>query len=111
METEFNLTGSIIRLIHIVLIMFILLGIFFEKKELVRIHAAILLSIMVHWILNNNSCFLTVLEKKIYGIENNEETFIYQIVSPIYTVNDDEISKLVYLFTFFIYSYSVYKLN
>ena len=71
---------------------------------------------MLHWLCNNNACFLTLMEKKIrrviYGKLNEGECITCKIFEPIYDFNkkNKKYSKLLYLITTFLVSLSIYKI-
>jgi len=73
---------------------------------------------MLHWILNDNTCVLTLIEKKIRthingGIQVNDmECFTCQLINPIYDFrsNYDDYSTLIYLLTILLWLISISKL-
>lgn len=71
---------------------------------------------MVHWILNNNTCFLTLLEKFIRnknGISiNNEDCFTCRLIEPVYDFkkNYNKLSNIIYLGTTSLWILSFFKL-
>jgi len=101
----------IIKSLHFFLIVFVLLGVFLKDNNLKQLHSAVILSMLVHWIFNDDSCFLTVLEKQISGKTENNETFIFKLVSPVYKINDNSLGKLVHFITLILYTYSIYRLS
>jgi len=100
-----------IKIIHCILIIFIVFGVFSDNKTINNTHTALLFSILAHWILNDNSCFLTQIEKKITNTEDDQSTFIYKVISPFYKIDDSYIGKIVHLITLVLFGISVYKLK
>ena len=73
---------------------------------------------MLHWLLNNNTCCLTVLEKYIRQKTvstkiNEEDCFTYQLVAPIYdfSKNHEAFSTFIYILTISVWLLSVYNLS
>tara|TARA_Y100000780_G_C13654376_1_gene405995 strand:- start:782 stop:1057 length:276 start_codon:yes stop_codon:yes gene_type:complete len=72
---------------------------------------------MFHWYLNDNTCILTIAEKKlrknITGVEPKEEDCIsFNLVAPVYDFNQNykDFETFIYIFTTALWSISVYKL-
>ena len=61
-------------------------------------------SIMFHWITNNDSCMLTLLESKLRNKKSNE-TFMGRLISPVYKVSSFQIR----LATLALFLFALYK--
>ena len=108
----------LINIIHLTVIIFVLTAPFSNSNYLILLHAIIVPFIVLHWLLNNNNCCLTVMEK--YIREKNtgksvkeEECFTYQLVAPIYDFNKNHqaFSTFIYILTISLWSISVYNLS
>ena len=84
---------KIIQFIHILLILYIILGPFILPKHTKNI-ISILLLILYRWITNNDTCTLTTIENK---LTNNNNGFIYRIISPIYNIRESTFNKQLYI--------------
>lgn len=87
----------LIRTLHVALIMFVILVPFVRNDRdwtLDALHVVVCLSLLVHWKMNNDACFLTLLESWILQTPL-ERSFMHQLVSPIYKIDDDELNNLV----------------
>ena len=84
---------KIIQFIHILLILYIILGPFILPNHTKNI-ISILLLILYRWITNNDTCTLTTIENK---LTNNNNGFIYRIVSPIYNIRESTFNKQLYI--------------
>lgn len=93
-----KLYGKIIRLIHILIIIIIIYGsIFSNNKNIINLSFIFLISVITHWMLNDDTCILTILEKKITGNTDNKKSFIYSVVSPIYKIENNKLNKFIKL--------------
>lgn len=101
---------GLIKILHISIIIFIIYGVFSNNYDILLINFALLTSILVHWVLNNDTCALTIIEKMITGNED-KDTFIYSLVSPIYNIDDTELSKIIKMITILIYGMTSLKLG
>ena len=94
----------IIRLIHILFVAFMILVPFFGNKYLLRFHFILVPFLFIHWILNDNTCALTLLESKLTGV-NTSDTFIGRIVEPVYDIS----SRNIYVITLALYFVTCYR--
>lgn len=108
----------LINIIHLIVIIFVLAAPFSNSNYLMLLHTIIIPFIILHWLLNNNTCCLTVAEK--YIREKNTGTtvkegdcFTYQLVAPIYDFNKDHqsFSTFIYILTISLWFVSVYNLS
>jgi hypothetical protein len=107
----------LINILHIIVIIFVLCAPFSGSNYLIFMHTIIVPFIMLHWVLNNNTCSLTVMEKyvreKAYGTTpSDEECFTYKFIAPIYDFNKNHetFTYFTYIATFGLWSISVYNL-
>ena len=86
----------VVKIIHLALILFVLITPFFNSIPLLIIHIATVISLLLHWSVNNDTCFLTLVEAKLRGI-NNSESFIHSIVSPVYKFTEVDVNNISYI--------------
>lgn len=108
---------KLITFIHILIILFIVIVPFTNSNYFLLLHAIVVPFIMIHWILNDNTCVLTLLEKNIreqlYGIApKKDECFTCNLIEPIYDFksNYESMSAAIYIITLVLWGISVYKL-
>lgn len=106
-----------VKLFHAATVAFIVCVPFTNKTDLLKLHAIALPVIILHWILNNNICCLTLIEQSMrnsmYGNNASEQqTFIGQFIEPIYDfkMNNEDMSSLIYGITITLWLISIYKL-
>lgn len=107
----------LINVLHLIVILFVLGAPFSDSNYLLFMHALIVPFILLHWVLNNNTCSLTMAEKFIrsstYGVKANEdECFTYQFIAPIYDFNKnyDSFSYFTYSLTIGLWVITMYNL-
>lgn len=76
--------GIIIKIIHVLLVIFILITPFTSSEYLQTLHLMIVPFILLHWLTNQSVCALTEMEKIVTGKTCDEETFFGQVVGPVY---------------------------
>ena len=108
----------LINIIHLIVIIFVLAAPFSNSNYLILLHIIVVPFIMLHWLLNNNTCCLTVAEKYIRGKTINtqikdEDCFTYQIIAPIYDFNKNHeaFSTFIYILTTCVWLVSVYNIS
>jgi hypothetical protein len=108
---------TVVTIIHLLVIFFVLVAPFYGNNYLLMIHAIIVPFIMLHWVANDDTCFLTMVElhlmSKINGKPANKNDCIScRIMSPIYNVTNQhaEYTSSIYLVTTLLWLASVGKL-
>lgn len=105
-----------ITFIHILLVLFVVIVPFTNINYLLLLHAIIVPFIMLHWILNNNTCALTLMEKHlkkiVYGEIDENECITCKLIEPIYDFknNYESFSKIIYSITLGLWMLSIGKL-
>ena len=107
----------IILAMHVLLMLFILLVPFFGSNYLLTMHFIIVPFIILHWVVNNNTCALTIMEHKIRETMTGtvcdvNDCITYRIVSPVYDFNKNynNFSSIIYIITISLWLISAYRL-
>lgn len=82
----------IIRFLHVAFVAFVAFAPFTNSPHLLVLHLLMMPLIWIHWVLNDDSCVLTVLEKKLRNVED-DKSFFHALVSPVYTMPDASIRR------------------
>lgn len=97
-----NLAADIIKVLHIILVLFVLIIPFLSDKlihwSVLLLHSVLVFGIVFHWLVNNDACFLTLLECQLRGIKKTQ-SFIHSLVSPVYKIDNSTTSKIVKIIT------------
>lgn len=108
----------LINVLHIIVILFIIGAPFSDSNYLLVLHIIVVPFIILHWVLSNNTCCLTVTEKFLREQtngkkSNDEECFSYKFIAPIYDFNKNynAYSDFIYLLTAGLWGVSVYNLG
>lgn len=99
------MSATIIKIIHLLIIAFITITPFTNIPFLLERHIILVPFLWLHWITNNDTCSLTVLESYITDTKVTD-TFIHKIIGPVYNISNTEI----YICTFFLLCISYYKM-
>jgi len=64
-----------------------------------------------HWSVNDDTCFLTEVEKRVTGKTETKETFFGRIVSPIYKMEDTHANNMLKTVLFTLWFWTQYRLG
>lgn len=107
---------KIITLVHILFVLFIVLTPFFNSTYFLLLHAIVVPFVVIHWVLNDNTCCLTMMEKylkkQIYGQVDENDCITCKIIEPVYDFkkNYSTFSKIIYTITISLWLFGVSKL-
>ncbi len=84
-----SLLLPVVQLLHVTLVLFVLFVPFSPNLNWhwYVLHFTTVASLLVHWLYNDDTCFLTLVESSLTGTKV-KNTFIHSIVSPIYKISD-----------------------
>jgi hypothetical protein len=107
---------SIIWICHFLVVCFVVGIPLFGTYYLLFMHAILVPFMMMHWILNDNTCVLSLLElhirKKMGQNTDKKDCFTCQLINPVYDFTNtfEEWSRAIYVITIILWLISVYKL-
>ena len=107
-----------ISLLHIIFIIFVIFTPMTKSNYFLTLHSVFLPFLMVHWVLNDNNCVITIVEKQIkkntYGIKYNEDDdcITCKLIEPVYDFkkNNEQKAKFIYSITTILWFVSLIKL-
>jgi hypothetical protein len=94
----------VLKFLHFIIIIWALVAPF--TKELRPSFVIIAPFIMLHWILLDDTCILTLIENKLRGC-GKEETFMHQLVSPMYNLPEGLLGTLMWVYMVITWLYAV----
>lgn len=112
-----TITLKLIQIIHIFVILFVVIIPFTQSPYLLMMHSVFVPFMILHWVTNNNTCVLTIAEKKIRKEvlkeePKKEDCFTCRLIEPVFdfTKNYEAFSRTTYVLTLLLWSLSTYKL-
>lgn len=96
--------ADLILFIHILMFLTIVTIPFTNNHVLVLMNLLFMMLILLHWIVNNNVCALTIAEKMIRGTQDDDETFFGNIFGKFYTFGKDERISWIVIILLIIFS-------
>lgn len=106
--------ANVISIIHLILIFYILLCPFRNVQLYCDLFYLLLIPVMVmHWLLADDSCLLTVLENYLRGMDiskvNINNNYMYRLIYPIYNTPSIVNGKLIYIILLILYMIELNK--
>lgn len=104
---------NLISLIHVIFVLFVILAPFSNINYFLMLHVIFVPFVMLHWIYNDNTCVLTVMErnlrKQIYGKVDEEDCITCRLIEPVYDFrkNYATFSTIIYIITITLWLISV----
>lgn len=109
---------NIIILFHFLFIVFVLVTPFIGSNAFLILHITIIPFVIFHWILNNNTCSLTIAERflrsKLYGqIPDDSDCITFNLIAPIYDFkkNNEGATTLIYVITISLWLIAILRLT
>lgn len=106
-----------IVMLHTLFVLFVIVTPFIGNNYFLMMHAMVVPFMVFHWILNDNHCFLTLLETQVryqlYGtMPDPNDCFMHRLVAPVYDFkkNNEAFSITLYAITAMLWLISAYKL-
>lgn len=85
--------ATIINFLHFCFVLFVVITPFFQNANLLFLHILIVPFMIAHWITNNNSCSLTLIERKLSNSENDDDCFTCKLIEPVYDFKKNNVDK------------------
>jgi hypothetical protein len=111
-----SLCLTLIFITRILIILFVLLTPIFGTNNFIFFHSLMIPFLVFHWIINDNTCALTMLERnireKLYGIVDDNDCFTCKLIEPVYDFhsNYNDFSTITYCITILMWLIGVSKL-
>ena len=95
------LVVNIIKIIHFILIIYILSSPINTIQHL-KYAIGLLLLVIINWKLDSNTCMLTKIEYVLLGKKDMESGFIYRVINPhLHLKNEHEFDKKLTIFSYY----------
>ena len=113
-----ELSANIIFVIHILVVLFFVVTPFLDVEKygpLLVLHALSTIFIWFHWVVNDDTCALTVIESQMRGLSWEEaksgKSFFHNLVSPIYKIEDDQVREISWGISFVLWIITMVKIT
>lgn len=87
--------ANLVWLIHVLFVLWFVITPFTNNAPMLALHFFTAVFLWGHWLVLRDECSLTLIEMKLRGIEDCQESFFWNIVSPIYKPRTTEMGKQI----------------
>jgi hypothetical protein len=106
-----KILANVIAMLHVILISFVTFTPFVKVTNgLLCLHIVTCVGLLCHWLVNDDGCFLTILEAYLRGIDKSE-SMMHRIISPLYKIDDVALRKTVTFSTICLCALSFWRLH
>ena len=102
--------GWVIRALHWAYVAFVVLAPLSNNRAALVLHALTTPVVWAHWILNDDRCALTLLEKAVRGVDD-DASFFHALVSPVFRVADGDVRAACWGASVALWLVTVHKLT
>lgn len=87
--------ANVIKVLHILFVLWCIVIPFTNNEPMLVLHLIVLPMLWLHWITNQDTCALTLIERHLRGVES-KDSFFHNVVSPIYVISDNNMRTLAW---------------
>jgi hypothetical protein len=105
--------ANIIWLLHLLFVLWVLITPFTNSEPMLILHLIMMPFLWMHWWINDDTCSLTMIEMKLrgleYGTEDAQKSFFYNLVSPVYRIQDGDVRSVAWLLSLLLWLITLTK--
>ena len=106
MKSEF--LANVIWVLHMLFVLWVVVVPFTDNEPMLVLHLMVIPSLWTHWILNQDTCMLTITERYFRGCDS-KESFFHNLVSPVYKIGDSAVQQAAWIASGILWSITLYK--
>jgi hypothetical protein len=88
--------ANVVRLLHVMFVVWVLWVPFSNNEPMLVLYMFVIPFLWMHWLLNQDTCALTLLERYLRGVDSSE-SFMHNVVSPVYVIRDDQLRAVCWV--------------
>lgn len=85
--------ATLVWVLHMAFVLWVVVVPFTNNEPMLVLHLIVMPFLWFHWLLNDDTCALTLLERQLRGVPS-QESFFHNIVSPVYKIKDEQVRSL-----------------
>lgn len=82
--------ANVCWLLHIAFVLWVMVVPFTNNEPMLVLHLVVMPFLWFHWLLHDDTCALTLMERHLRGV-SHDESFFHNLVSPVYKINDSDV--------------------
>lgn len=100
--------ANVCWLLHILFVIWVLVVPFTSNEAMLVLHLIMLPFLWFHWKVHDDTCALTLIERGLRGVPA-EESFFHNLVSPVYKIQDSDLSSLCWVISILLWLVTLSK--
>lgn len=84
------LLANVCWVLHVLFVLWVFVTPFTNNEPMLVLHLIVMPFLWFHWLLNDDTCALTLAERTLRGVPS-EESFFHNLVSPVYKIRDSDL--------------------
>ena len=100
----------VVRALHWAYVAFVALAPLSDNRAALVLHALTTPVVWLHWILNDDRCALTLLEKAVRGVDD-DASFFHALVGPVFRVEDADVRAACWAASIGLWCVTISKLS
>ena len=88
--------ANVCWVLHLLFVLWVLVVPFTSSEPMLVLHLMVMPFLWLHWLVNDDTCALTLMERHLRGV-SAEESFFHNLVSPVYKIRDGDLRSLCWL--------------
>jgi hypothetical protein len=84
------LLANVCWVLHVLFVLWVIVTPFTNNEPMLVLHLIVMPFLWFHWLLNDDTCALTLAERTLRGVPS-EESFFHNLVSPVYKIRDSDL--------------------
>ncbi len=81
------LLATLVWALHVAFVVWAVAAPFTNSAAMLVLHLITMPFLWLHWLVNDDTCALTLLERRLRGVEC-DDSFFHRLVSPVYKISD-----------------------
>lgn len=99
-----------IRVVHVAFVTFLVCAPFSSNARVLVLHYLCVPLVWLHWLTNDQTCVLTLLEKRARNVEN-DESFFHALLSPVFNISDEGVRRACWAASAMLWSVTASKVS
>ena len=91
-----TLLANVCWAIHLLFVAWSVVVPFTNNEPMLVLHLFVMPFLWFHWLLNDDTCALTLMERHLRGV-SSDDSFFHALVSPVYKIQDKDVRSVSWL--------------
>lgn len=100
--------ANVCAILHVLFVLWIIVTPFTSNEPMLVLHLIVVPFLWFHWILNDDTCALTLVERHLRGVQH-DESFFHSLVSPVYKIEDKDLRVVSWVLSVALWLFTLSK--